>query len=137
EIILVREYRAPAIAPGGYVWELPSGSGAIGDDIVDVAIQECQEEVGIDLEPSRLRYHGKRQLLATMSCHQAHLFSASLSSAELRQIEESRGIARGVPPDERTFVELLSVREIFARGLLDWSMAGMLQLALKQLGGSQ
>ena len=137
EIVLVREYRVPAIGPGAYVWELPSGSGAAGRDIVDVAIQECREEVGIDFEPSRLRYHGKRQLLATMSCHQAHLFSAVLSSAELSQMERSRGIARGVPPNERTFVEFLSVREILARGLLDWSMAGMLQLALKEQNESQ
>ena len=137
EVVLVREYRVPAIGPGGYVWELPSGSGAAGEDIVNVAIQECREEVGIDLVPSRLRYHGKRQLLATMSCHQAHLFSAVMSQAELSQIQGSRGMARGVPPHERTFPEVLSVREILAQGLLDWSMAGMLQLALKEQEGSQ
>jgi 8-oxo-dGTP pyrophosphatase MutT (NUDIX family) len=131
EVVLVREYRAPSTGADGYVWELPSGSGTMGEDIIDVAIQECREEVGIDLEPSRLRYHGKRQLLATMSCHEAHLFSAVLSSTELNWIQGNRGIARGVPPIERTFIELLTVREILARSLLDWSMLGMLHLALR------
>jgi 8-oxo-dGTP pyrophosphatase MutT (NUDIX family) len=133
EVVLVREYRVPTTGADGYVWELPSGSGTADEDIVEIAIRECREEVGIDLEASRLRYHGKRQLLATMSCHQAYLFSAVLSSAELNWIQRNRAIARGVPPIERTFVELLTVREIFARGLLDWSMTGMLHLALSEI----
>jgi ADP-ribose pyrophosphatase len=49
EVILVRQYR---YAVGGYLWELPAGSLAAGEDPVEGARRECHEEIG--LVPGRL-----------------------------------------------------------------------------------
>jgi ADP-ribose pyrophosphatase len=49
EIVLVRQYRHVV---GRYLWELPAGSLAIGEDPVEGARRECHEEIG--LIPERL-----------------------------------------------------------------------------------
>lgn len=49
EIVLVRQYR-PAV--GRWLWELPAGTLKPGEDVVDAARRECQEEIG--RIPSRL-----------------------------------------------------------------------------------
>lgn len=49
EVILVRQYR---YAVGGYLWELPAGSLAVGEDPLEGARRECHEEIG--LVPGRL-----------------------------------------------------------------------------------
>jgi ADP-ribose pyrophosphatase len=53
EVILVRQYR---YAVGRYLWELPAGSLAVGEDPLDGARRECHEEIG--LLPSRLEQVG-------------------------------------------------------------------------------
>jgi ADP-ribose pyrophosphatase len=53
EVILVRQYR---YAVGGYLWELPAGSLAVGEDPLDGARRECHEEIG--LLPGRLEQVG-------------------------------------------------------------------------------
>jgi ADP-ribose pyrophosphatase YjhB (NUDIX family) len=82
-VVLVREFRAPSASRDAYVWELPSGSGEAGAGMASVAIDECAEEVGLNIDPDRLRAHGERQLMSTMSGHRAHLFSVLLSAAEM------------------------------------------------------
>jgi hypothetical protein len=69
--------------------------------MIEVAAQECYEEVGLNIESSRLRYHTTRQMVSTMSCHRASVFSAQLTPSEVMQIETDCGQARGVPPYER------------------------------------
>jgi ADP-ribose pyrophosphatase len=49
QIILVRQYRHVV---GRYLWELPAGSLAEGEDPVEGARRECHEEIG--LVPGRL-----------------------------------------------------------------------------------
>lgn len=53
EVILVRQYR-PAI--GRWVWELPAGSLATGEEPDAAAMRECHEEIG--LVPARLERLG-------------------------------------------------------------------------------
>lgn len=129
-VILIREYRSPATTPDGYVWELPGGSGKPGEDPTELVIRECKEETGLTLSRDRLTYHGTRQLAATMLCHRAHLFSAQLSDKELTGLHNKRGIPLGVAPNERTFVEILSIREIRERELVDWTTLGMIYKVL-------
>ena len=129
-VILIREFRSPATTPDGYVWELPGGSGKPGEDPTELAIRECQEETGLSITRDRLTYHGARQLAATMSCHRAHLFSAQLSDSELTALYNRRDIPLGVPPNERTFVEIVRIREIRDRELVDWTTLGMIYKVL-------
>lgn len=49
ELILVRQYRH---AVGRYLWELPAGSLAKGEDPLEGARRECHEEIG--LVPGRI-----------------------------------------------------------------------------------
>lgn len=132
-IILVREYRSPATTTDGYVWELPGGSGKPGEDPVELVVKECKEETGFTVGRDRLTYHGFRQLAATMSCHHAHLFSARLSEKELQSLlKTTRGIPQGIAPNERTFVEALSMREVEERELVDWTTLGMIYAVLNK-----
>ena len=108
------------------MWELPGGSGKPGEDPTELAIRECKEETGLTLSRDRLTYHGTRQLAATMSCHRAHLFSAQLSDKELTGLYDRRGIPFGVAPNERTFVEIMIIREIRELELVDWTTLGMI-----------
>jgi 8-oxo-dGTP pyrophosphatase MutT (NUDIX family) len=136
-VVLVREYRTPTVNEEGYVWELPSGSGSAGQSLIEVAVEECREEVGVELEKSRLRSHGARQLMSTMSCHRSHVFSAELTAHESSQVQITTGLARGSHPNERVFAELVPSRTIVHEHRLDWSMTGMLSLVLSDLGQSQ
>ncbi|MEU7916192.1 NUDIX domain-containing protein [Microbispora bryophytorum] len=130
-IVLVREYRAAASSPGAYVHELPGGSGTRPDDPRSLAIRELHEETGLLLDPGRLRAHGSRQLVASMSCHHAHLYSAEITAAELDLIRSLAGTSYGIEADtERTWPEVTTFRRIRTEGLVDWATLGLVAQAL-------
>ncbi len=128
EVVLIREYRSPVSNETGFVWELPGGSTfKDGVDPQDQAIAEFEEEAGIAIDLSRLRSHGARQVMATLSAHKAHLFSIEMTDNELADMRSKHGIVYGVRDDtERTYVEVLTIRDILARPIVDWSMLGMI-----------
>ncbi|HKT02566.1 MAG TPA: hypothetical protein VJT31_23805 [Rugosimonospora sp.] len=106
--------------------ELPGGSGPGAPR--DRAVAEVREETGLALDAGRLRYHGSRQLVATLSAHHAELFPAELTEAEL---EAARRAAQagphGVPgTGEGTHVEVTTLGAVRAASTVDWSMLGML-----------
>jgi 8-oxo-dGTP pyrophosphatase MutT (NUDIX family) len=124
-VVLVREFRVAASTPDGYVHELPGGSGP-GPPPAQ-AIAEVREETGLTLDADRLRYHGSRQLVATMSAHHAHLFSAELTRGELARARlAARGTFGEPGTTERTYVEVTTVGEIRGASTVDWSTLGML-----------
>ncbi len=130
-VVLIREYRTPTLR--GYVYEVPGGSktaGAVGDTRA-LAAEECYQETGLLLEASRFTVHGARQMVATLSIHQAHLYSAELTDAELDFLRDRYGTAYGVAEDtEQTYVELSTLGELRRQSLVDWSMLGMIMLVL-------
>lgn len=128
DIVLVREFRSSVATEDGFVWELPSGSSRTPtNDFRSVAVHECQEEVGFSIDAHRMKQHEVRQLAATFSTHKAHLFSAEITEEELERFRSLKGIAHGVVGDsERTYVEIVKLRDIRKKQDVDWSMLGMI-----------
>ena len=130
-VALIREFRSPGATKDAYVRECPGGSSfdVIGD-IPRVALDEVREEVGLDLDASRLRPVGTRQLMATMSAHRAHAFAAELTVAELDALRAASGVVYGADSGERTTVEIWTVGDLLAKPVVDWSTLGMIMAAL-------
>ncbi|MDO8669658.1 MAG: nucleoside 2-deoxyribosyltransferase domain-containing protein [Candidatus Buchananbacteria bacterium] len=126
DIVLIREFRSPAA--NCFVWELPGGSSfRLGVDSLQLAADECLEETGLKINPVRMRAHQSRQLIATLSSHQAHLFSVELTDEELAWLKSQEGIVHGVIEDsERTYIEVVKLGDILLFGRVDWSMLGMI-----------
>jgi 8-oxo-dGTP pyrophosphatase MutT (NUDIX family) len=133
EVVLVREVRNAARTSDGMVHELPGGSSwSHDDDVMRIALHEVEEETGY--APRTLALKGARQLAPTLLAHQATLFAAELSDADLEGIRAGLGRGRGVAADgERTYTELWTVREVLARELVDWSALGMILSVLVPL----
>ena len=72
DIILVRQYRH---AIGRWVWELPAGSLKPGEDPVEAARRECQEEIG--LIPVSLNPLGSLYPTPGYCDEEMHLFRAT------------------------------------------------------------
>jgi 8-oxo-dGTP pyrophosphatase MutT (NUDIX family) len=130
-VVLVREFRSPAITSDGCVHECPGGSSfAEPFDMARVALDEVREEVGLRLEASRVRPVGVRQLAATTSAHRAHVFACELTAAEIDALAAAPGAVHGADADERTTLELWTVDELSRRPDVDWSTLGMIMAAL-------
>ncbi|MFF5257694.1 nucleoside 2-deoxyribosyltransferase domain-containing protein [Actinomadura viridis] len=134
-VVLVREFRAPAATPDGFVHEPPGGSapGDAGGDPLRTALAELAEETGLVLPPERLRPHGDRQVNATLSAHRAHVFSAEITAAELARLGAAgpRGVAAG---GERALVEITTFGEILRGRSADWACVGMVAEVLAEVG---
>jgi 8-oxo-dGTP pyrophosphatase MutT (NUDIX family) len=127
-VVLIREFRTPVSNASGYVWEVPGGSSfkPVPDPRV-LASHECQEETGLELPVDRFEVYGSRQVAATISAHRAHLFAAELTDDEVENLRQQKGVPQGVLEDtERTYVEIMTLREIREQELVDWPMLGMI-----------
>lgn len=136
DVVLIREFRSPAATEDGFVWEIPGGSSLEPKgDPATLAAHECQEETGLEIDPSRVCHREIRQLTATLSAHKAHLFSVEITDEELNWLKAQQGIAHGVAEDtERTYVEIMKLSEIRNCNKVDWSMLGMI-LSVIEGGG--
>ncbi len=128
EIALVREFRSPVRNALGYVLEAPGGSSfKPGHNPYQDAVDEVQEEMGLILDADRVYALEDRQLMSTMSTHKNHLFAVELTGEEIQQLRDVKGTTFGNEADtERTFVEVLTLREVLASKAVDWSMLGMI-----------
>jgi 8-oxo-dGTP pyrophosphatase MutT (NUDIX family) len=128
KIVLIREFRSPADTEDGFVWEVPGGSSfKPKDNPMQLAAAECKEETGLVIDPARMRRHESRQFAATLSSHKGHLFSVEITDDELALVRSHMGIPHGVIEDtERTYVHILTLREILQSQKVDWSMLGMM-----------
>jgi 8-oxo-dGTP pyrophosphatase MutT (NUDIX family) len=136
EVLFVKEFRSPTASPGAMVFEVPSGSSPKEQAGSEVAISELREETGLEIQdPSRIRYHGVRQIAATLSAHRGHLFSVELTPEEMLSMRWVAGTPFGNEEDsERTYVEVRTVRDVLAFGHADWSNLGLI---FQVLVGSQ
>lgn len=132
EVILVREFRSPVSNDTGFVWEAPGGSSFKGTtDPRILAAEECNEETGIVVDPSRIIQHEARQLVATFSAHRAHIFSLELTEAEVTVARQDKGKPHGLIEDsEMTFTEVVTLREMLQETYADWSTVGMIMSVL-------
>lgn len=128
EIVLVREYRSPASTKDAFIRELPGGSPPKpGADPMETAHEEVLEETGLNLmDPKRLKFVGAHQLAGTLSSHQAHLFSVELTDPEMNWLKAQRDVVHGADSDERTFIEVYTLDELFEGELIDWTTLGMI-----------
>ena len=138
QIVLAKEFRSSVRNGECFVYELPGGSSPKPDSgILDTAQEELSEEVGLEIDKSRLRLHGSRQLMATISAHHANLLSAELTEKELEWIRSQKGIVRGAdldnPTGERIYLEIQTLGEIIEKKLVDYSNVGMITSALLQI----
>ncbi|MFT5681894.1 MAG: 8-oxo-dGTP pyrophosphatase MutT (NUDIX family) [Myxococcota bacterium] len=132
EVVLVREYRAPARTADGFIYELPGGSSYTETDPEIVAAEEVHEETGLHIASDRLIPVASRQLAGTLSSHIGHLYRVALSAAELEEARALIGTEHGVEgSSERTMVMLWTVGEIVADERTDWSTVGMVLAALR------
>ncbi|MDO8600044.1 MAG: nucleoside 2-deoxyribosyltransferase domain-containing protein [bacterium] len=137
KVVLVKEFRLAGATKDGFIWELPGGSSPFLSDPLQIAIEEVHEEVGLHLEPDRLKQNCTRQLAGTILAHKAHLFSAELTNEELAWLETQKGIPHGAdldnPTGERAYTEIKTLGEILSENLVDWSNVGMICQALQEI----
>jgi len=127
EVVLVREFRTPAATKNGFILELPGGSSTKESDPEETASEEVHEEMGLYIEPSRLKLRGTRRLAGTLSAHKAHLFSAEITTEEMDWLKSQRDIAHGKEEDsERTFIEVHSVSQLINDENIDWTTLGQI-----------
>jgi 8-oxo-dGTP pyrophosphatase MutT (NUDIX family) len=131
-IVLVKEFRSPVSNNKGYVFELAGGSSwKMNQNPIEVAVEECHEEVGLRLEPDRFTLHQARQLAATALSHRAHLFSAELTSTEIDEVIQNAHVVYGeANTSERTWAVVTTYRDILNDTTIDWSMLGMIASVL-------
>lgn len=133
KVVLVKEFRSPVRNADGFVYELPGGSSTKDEPVEQIAIHEVEEEVGLTIEPGRLRLVGVRQIGATLSAHTGAVFAVELTDEELATLREQErsGATRGVQGDsERTYTVIRSVGQLLQGQLVDWSQLGMILAAL-------
>jgi ADP-ribose pyrophosphatase YjhB (NUDIX family) len=129
EVVLVREHRSAARTPDGYVRELPGGSGP--GTPLEQAVAEVHEETGLDLAAGRLRGHGSRPAVSGLATHRVHLFSAELTAAELDRVRANAGVPHGAAEaSERTFVEVVTYRQLLDGDAVDWVTMGQVAAVL-------
>jgi len=127
EIVLVREFRSPASTKNGFVLELPGGSSSKESNPEEVAAEEVHEEMGLYIEPARLRACGSRQLAATFSAHKSNLFAAEITADEIDWLKSQKDIAHGKEEDsERTFIEVHPVSQLINDESIDWTTLGQI-----------
>jgi 8-oxo-dGTP pyrophosphatase MutT (NUDIX family) len=129
EIIVIKEYRSPVRNESGFVYELPGGSSfKPNTDVYKTAADELFEETGIRVDKSRLKKEKSRQAAATVTTHHVHLFSCKLSAAEMdvaRKVAEEKTMFGNEHETERTYIEIMTLREALPAAKVDFTTLGM------------
>lgn len=127
EVVLVREFRTPAATENGFILELPGGSSIKDSSPEETAAEEVHEELGLYIEPSRLKLWSERRLAGTLSSHKSTLFAAEITEEEVEWLKSQKDIAHGKEEDtERTFIEIHPVSELVNSELIDWTTLGQI-----------
>lgn len=80
------------------------------------------------MDKSRLRKEMSRQAAATVTTHHVHLFSVKLSAAEMdvaRKCAEEKTAFGNEYETERTYIEIVTLREALPAGKVDFTTLGM------------
>lgn len=132
KIVLVREFRQSIRNEESFVYELPGGSShEEGTSPRNTAVEEVSEEVGLTITPDRFKALGSRQMGATLTGYIAHLFAVELTEAELKKLEGDE-TTHGATATERTYVHVVTLREVLQDSLVDWPTLGMIFGAFNQ-----
>lgn len=130
EVVIVKEFRSPSSSEDGFVRELPGGSSfKPGEDPLQIASEEVHEETGLEIDPSRFKLVTNRQLAATLSAHQSHLFKVQLTAEEVQWFKDQKGIVHGnIADSEMTFIEVHTVYDLINNKELglDWTTLGQI-----------
>lgn len=135
KVVFVKEFRSTVNNSEGFVCELPSGSNFI--DAMNPLINardEFSEETGLFIDDvGRFEYVTTRQLLATFSTHQSHLYKIELNQKEyfdlVNMIDSDANTFGSPDSSERTSVVIIDVQDI-SRSFIDFSVVGMVYTAL-------
>jgi 8-oxo-dGTP pyrophosphatase MutT (NUDIX family) len=132
-VVLVSEFRSPGRTQSGFVTELPGGAVSINPIIS--AVNELEEETGVEVNSSRLISVGQKQLAATFSTHVSTLFAVDLTKEEFDQVKksaESGKIFGEEGSSERTRLKIVNVKDIKDEEI-DWTTVGMITMALEEI----
>jgi 8-oxo-dGTP pyrophosphatase MutT (NUDIX family) len=125
KVVLVEEFRSA----GGRVLELPGGSVLGGTlDALDVALEELREEIGLERARGDLVALGSRTMAPTLAPHANHAFALAVGPEVIARYEqlEREGACFGLAEDsERTFVRVLTIRDILASDVCCWTTVGI------------
>jgi 8-oxo-dGTP pyrophosphatase MutT (NUDIX family) len=113
----------------GKVYELPGGSASTTMDPIQVIKGEIEEETGIIPDEDRIEYVSSRQLMATFSVHQSHLYLYTLNKEEYDILCKDTGI-HGADDDERCSLHMIGLKDLY-KYPVDYSTIGMIFEALK------
>lgn len=134
KVVLVREYRsAVSNGEGGYVVELPGGSDWKTPATREVAREEVQEELGVQVPLEALVPLGMRQIAPTVLSHKSACFVHEIDEGMLRHFEglQTQGAQFGLAEDtERTYVEVRTVKQLFESDSVDWATLGQVAKAV-------
>lgn len=127
EVVLVKEFRSPGCNSEAMVYELPGGSSIEESENLETVYHEIQEETGLDINKERIVYENSRQIAATLSAHKCHLYSIEINDEEVQSIIDGKNEVHGVEEDsERTYTEIVKVKDVIDNDLLDWGNIGMI-----------
>ena len=131
KVVLIREFRSTARTHDGFIREVPGGSGFREESPIENAASEFHVETGLRVDKNRFRNIGTRQLSATSTAHQAHVFAVELTKDEI-SILQNTGTHGDKSETELTYVEVFTVAELLEKPITDWCNLGMICAALKQ-----
>lgn len=131
-VALVREFRACGRTRDGFVHELPGGSSfEPGEAAAAVAAEEVFEELGLRVDPTRLRLIASRQIGATLSPYVATVYAVALDEADLDAIAADTRPHGHTESSELTWAEVRTVGECLTTADLDWATLGMILQAVR------
>ena len=132
EVVLIKEFRSPARTDDGFIRELPGGSSPTkGAEPEETAAEEIHEDTRFYLQPERIKFHEARRLAGTLSSHQSFFYSVELTEEEIEWFKSQKGIVHGKEEDtERTFIEVVTVKDLLKNKEVDWSTLGMVFAAV-------
>lgn len=133
-ILFVKEFRSPVNNEMGIVYELPSGSSP-KHIVPEVNAQhELFEETGLFVQDiSRFKYVTTKQLVATLSTHQAHTYKVKLEKEEydfLLNKQKNLEKMGNNKENEITYVCIINENDL-NKYPIDYSNIGMIFSALK------
>ncbi|MFE9424225.1 nucleoside 2-deoxyribosyltransferase domain-containing protein [Kitasatospora sp. NPDC006697] len=131
EIVLVKEFRAPARTPDAFVRELPGGSTTVAGDPRQTAASEFAEETGLRLSPDRLHFVAARQPVSTLSAHTQTVYAVELSEAEINRLRADASSHGAAEETERTYVEVVRLGDLLSpapdtQRVVDWTTVGII-----------
>lgn len=133
DIVLVREFRTPAVNEQGYVYELPGGSSFGNETPLETASKELHEEIGIKVtDLSRFVPIACLQPFATMTTNTIQLYAIELNDSEWGSVVESASSGKILGENEGERITLhLTTAETLDEYPLDWTTRGMIYTALQ------